>query len=319
MKIGVAPSGRRSAADAVELARIAEGEGLAEVWVSEDYLERGAFAVAGAIAAATSSVSVGLGVINPWTRHVALAAMEAHALDEIAQGRSIVGLGASNEGWMSGRLGIPFRRPIALLQEYSQALRRLLAGERVAEEVAGLLLDAQLDATPARDIPIVWGVKGPRALQLGADEADGLMLSVLSSPGYVRWVRQQYAPAHITAYASFRVDADPAAARESLRGHTARFLGMHGASAITEYAGLDQTLAHQWRERLLSGRDASDLVDDATVSAVTVSGTPDDAAHALLAHRKAGVDSLIVIDDGRTAPAQLVGDLVKVMALAGLS
>src|SRR5690606_36246919 len=112
MRLGVAPSGRRSAADAVELARRAEDAGLDEVWVSEDYLERGSFAVAGAMAAATTRMRVGLGVVNPWTRHIALTAMEAHALDEIADGRSVLGIGASNKRWMQDRLGIPFERPI---------------------------------------------------------------------------------------------------------------------------------------------------------------------------------------------------------------
>lgn len=318
MRLGVAPSGRRSAADAVALARLAEEEGLSEVWVSEDYLERGAFAVAGAMAAATSHVRVGLGVINPWTRHVALAAMEAHALDEIAGGRSILGLGASNAAWMTGRLGIPFERPIAFLGEYSRALRTLLTGERLTTTLNGQHIDAVLDATPSRSIPMVWGVKGPRALRLAAQEADGVMLSVLSSPGYVRWVIGEYAPSSVTAYASFSVNADGSVARERLRAHTAQFLGMHGASAITQHAGLDQNLAAEWRRRLLAGSPAAELVDDATVSAVTISGTPDEAAASLIAYRDAGVDSLIVIDDGSADPADLVRNLVNVAERAGM-
>jgi 5,10-methylenetetrahydromethanopterin reductase len=317
MRIGVAPSGRRSAADAVELARRAEDEGLDEVWVSEDYLERGAFAVAGAMAAATRRMRVGLGVVNPWTRHIALTAMEAHALDEVAEGRSVLGIGASNKGWMQDRLGIPFERPIARLVEYTRGLRTLLAGERLTAEIGGQRIDAALDAHPARDIPIVWGVKGPRALELSG-EADGVMLSVLSSPAYVRWVRESYAPRDTIAYASFAVDADAAVARERLRAHTARFLGMHGPSAITEHAGLGQGLAAEWRERLLAGRDASELVDDAVVAAVTVSGTPDDAAAALLAHRDAGLGSLVVIDDGSADPAELVAGVIDAARRAGL-
>jgi 5,10-methylenetetrahydromethanopterin reductase len=318
VRLGVAPSGRRSAADAVEVARLAEQAGLDEVWVSEDYLERGAFAVAGAMAAVTERIRVGLGVINPWTRHVALTAMEAHALDEIAGGRAVVGLGASNAGWMTGRLGIPFERPISVLAEYTDALRRLLAGDRVAERVQGLALDAALDAHPPRDIPIIWGVKGPRAFELSREHADGVMLSVLSSPEYVAWVKRTYAPAEVTAYASFAVGASRAEAREQLRAHTARFLGMHGASPITARAGIDQELAAELRTGLLAGVPATELVDDDTVGAVTVSGTIDDAAAALLAHRDAGVDALVVIDDGTAEPAGLVDALVEVATRAGL-
>ncbi|WP_110205282.1 LLM class flavin-dependent oxidoreductase [Nocardioides daejeonensis] len=318
MRLGVAPSGRRSAADAVDLARLAERAGLHDVWVSEDYLERGAFAVAGAIAAVTERVRVGLGVVNPWTRHVALMAMEAHALAEVSGGRSVLGLGASNPRWMQEQLGIPFARPIGVLADYTAALRVLLAGERLEGEVLGQQLDCALDAAPAQQVPIVWGVKGPRALAQGAALADGLMLSVLSSPGYVRWVREIYRPSEVTAYASFAVDDTTAGARERLRAHTARYLGMHGASAITEHAGIDQELAAELQRRLRAGEPAADLVDDACVGAVTVSGTVADAAVGLLALRDAGVDSLVVIDDGTAAPEELVSALVRAAREAGL-
>ena len=318
MRIGVAPSGLRSAAGAVRIARQAEDAGLDEVWVSEDYTERGAFAVAGGMAAVTEHVRIGVGVVNPWTRHVVLTAMEAHALDEVAEGRSVIGLGASNAAWMSGRLGIPFERPIAVLAEYSRALRRLLAGERVSEVVHGQRLDVALDARPSRDIPIVWGVKGPRALATGAREADGLFLSVLSSPDYVRWVAAEHGVAELTAYATFSVDSDRAAAVDRLRAHTAKYLGLHGASAITERAGIDQGQAGEIRRRFLAGEPAADLVDDAMVRAVTVSGTIEDAAAAMIAYREAGLASLVIIDDGGTDPEQLVAGVMAAARLAGL-
>src|SRR5690606_30350041 len=141
-----APSGLRSAAGAVQIARQAEEAGLDEVWVSEDYTERGAFAVTGAMAAVTERVRIGIGVVNPWTRHVVLTAMEAQALDEIAGGRSVLGLGASNAGWMTGRLGIEFERPISVLAEYSSTLRRLLSGAHVTDVVQGQQIDTGLDA-----------------------------------------------------------------------------------------------------------------------------------------------------------------------------
>ncbi len=318
MRLGVAPSGRRSAADAVRLARLAEDAGLDEVWVSEDYLERGAFAVAGAMAAATERVGVGLGVVNPWTRHVALTAMESLALAEVAQGRAVVGLGASNAAWMQGRLGIPYERPVSVLTRYTDVLRRLLRGEHVREDVLGDALDCRLEAVPEQPVPLVWGVKGPRALAACGAHADGVMLSVLSSPAYVAWVRAEHGPLRTTAYASFAVADDRATARAQLREHTARFLGMHGASPITACAGVDAVLASALRERLLAGRPGADLVDDATVGKVTVSGTPDDAAAVVRAHRDAGLDSLVVIDDGTADPDRLVTSLVDVASRAGL-
>ncbi|GAB2603520.1 LLM class flavin-dependent oxidoreductase [Pseudactinotalea suaedae] len=318
MRIGIAPSGLRSAAGAVRIARQAEDAGLDEVWVSEDYTERGAFAVTGAMAAVTQRVRIGIGVVNPWTRHVVLTAMEAQALDEIADGRSVLGLGASNAGWMSGRLGIDFERPISVLSDYTAALRRLLAGERVTDLVRGQRLDTALDARPPRTIPLVWGVKGPRALQLGAQEADGLFLSVLSSPEYVRWVATEHGAPELTAYATFSVGPDRASAVDRLRVHTAKYLGLHGASAITEHAGIDQELAATIRRRFLDGEPSAQLVSDAMIRALTVAGTLEDAAARMLAYRDAGLASLVVIDDGGTDPEHLVDGVMAAARLAGL-
>src|SRR5690242_15189784 len=82
MRLGYAPSGRRTGAEAVAIGRAVEETGFAELWLSEDYCERGAFAVAGAVAATTSRLHIGIGVVNPWTRHPALLAMETAGLAE---------------------------------------------------------------------------------------------------------------------------------------------------------------------------------------------------------------------------------------------
>lgn len=319
MRIGFAPAGRRRTSTAVDLARRAEEAGFAEVWVSEDYLERGAFAVAGGIAAATSSVTVGLGVINPWTRHVALAAMESAALDELSKGRLIIGLGASNERWMTDQLGIPFEAPIKHLAEYTAALRTLLSGQRLQAEVGGHRVDAQLSFEPMRrDMAIYLGVKGPRALRVGSELSDGLMLSVLSSPDYIRWVISEYTPKNVTAYVSLSTDADGSAARDRIRSWTGRFLGMHGASAITERAGLSSERAGAFRARLLENRDAADLVDDATLAMFTIAGTPAECATGLERFAAAGVGTLVIMDDGVSDPETLIASIAEPAVIAGL-
>lgn len=321
MRVAYAPAGRRDAATAVALARQAEDLGFAEVWLSEDYLERGAFAVAGAVAAATSRVGIGLGVINPWTRHVALTAMECGALDEVSGGRLTIGIGASNRGWMEGRLGIPFTRPISTLEAYTRALRRLLAGEVVREDVNGLPLDAGLSFTPRRaDVPVYLGVKGERALAVGAQVADGLMLSVLSTPAYVRWIRDRHPrpDLRLTGYAAFSCDEDGALARDRVRSRTARFLGMHGASPITAVPGLAADRAEALRARMLAGQDGADLVDDDLLRTFTLAGTPDEVAAGMTAFAGAGLDTLVVMDDGVSPAAEALARVAACAGAAGL-
>lgn len=313
MRIAFAPAGRRDARTAVQLARRAEDLGFAEVWLSEDYLERGVFAVAGAVAAATERVTVGLGVINPWTRHVALTAMECGALDEVSGGRLVIGLGASNKVWMQDQLGIRYDRPISTLTAFSDDLRALLAGDAAGS--------ARLSFTPVRPHPpVFWGVKGERALAAGAERADGLMLSVLSTPAYVRWIRAQHPRPDLTltGYAAFSCADDPAEAYDRVRSRTARFLGMHGASPITGTAGLDPELAERLRARMLAGQDGADLVDDEVLATFTLAGDPERIAAGMTAFATAGLDTLVVMDDGVGDPMRVLDDAATCAGRAGL-
>jgi 5,10-methylenetetrahydromethanopterin reductase len=318
MRIGFAPAGARDAATAVELARRAEEHGLAELWLSEDYLERAAFAVAGGVAAVTERIEIGIGVINPWTRHVAVTAMECAALAEMARGRLTVGLGASNRAWMENQLGIPFRRPVSALLDFGAALRTLLAGEALDREIADMAVRARLSFNPPAPGPdIVYGVKGEAALRRCAPAADGVMLSVLSSPAYASWVSQEFKPRRLIGYALFSCDADRAVARARIAARTARFLGVHGAAPITALGGVPAAAAAEFRRRLLAGEDAAALVTDAMLDALTVSGSPDDCAAAIDRFAEAGVDSLILSDDGVQDPVSALNAIAAIARRSG--
>jgi alkanesulfonate monooxygenase SsuD/methylene tetrahydromethanopterin reductase-like flavin-dependent oxidoreductase (luciferase family) len=316
MRLGFAPAGSRDASTAVAMAVRAEELGYDQVWVSEDYLERGAFSVAAGVAARTSRVRVGLGVINPWTRHVALTAMECAALDELSGGRLIVGLGASNARWMEGMLGFAFERPVRRLTEYASALRVLLAGAALDEPVGGQHVKASLSFTPLRtDVPIVLGVKGPVALREGAKVADGLMLSVLSSPAYIDWVAGQHPGIPLTAYALTSIAEKPSgtqAAKDLVKPRVATFLGVHGASRIAAAAGVPDDLGREFRRRLLAGDNAVDLVDDELLARVTLAGSADEVTNTISRFAHAGLDVLVAMDDGLTPPEQMVGRLAKI-------
>ncbi|MCG5215779.1 LLM class flavin-dependent oxidoreductase [Streptosporangium soli] len=299
MKLAFSISGQRHAGSAVRVARQAEEAGYDTVWVTEDYCERGAFALAGAIAAATERVRVGIGVVNPWTRHPALIAMELAALEEISEGRAVLGLGASNPRWMTDRLGIPFEKPIGRLTEAVDVVRAFLTGEEVRFDGEHFQIAAGLAFTPPRTRPpIVLGVKGPRAVAMAAGRADGLLLSILSSPPYVASVRERVGPAmELAAYVALSVDPDVSLARDRVRPMVATYLGVHGEHEITRTAGLAAELCAAFREGWLAGSPRVDLVDDDLVDLFTVAGTSGDAARSLSRLAEAGLDVAVVRDD----------------------
>ena len=307
MKLAFSVSGHRPSRSAVEAAVAAEQAGFDEVWVTEDYVERGAFALAGAIAQATSRIQVGIGVVNPWTRHPVVLAMEFATLDELSGGRAIAGLGASNERWMTGQLGIPFDRPLSRLAESVTLVRALLSGEPVRHEGDAYTVDSRLSFRPLRpDLPIVLGVKGPRAIELAARTADGVLLSFLAGPEYVRLVRATVGPdVRLAGYVGLSVDASSAAeARDRIRPLVARFLGIHGDHLITRSAGLSPSSCEEFRAGLVAGAPRVDLVTDELLDRLVAAGTPADVAAAFGRLAAAGLDVAVVRDDPAVEPEE---------------
>jgi len=267
----------------------------------EDYFRPGAYALAAAAAAVSERSVIGLGVVNPYTRHPALVAMETATLAAIAPGRVVLGLGSSNRHWIEHQMGIPFKTPLRGLRESVDIVRRLLDGERVAH--AGELFaanDVALEAPPPMRVPIMLGVKGPRALALAAEIADGVQCSILASPAHVRRVRATARRApddfKITAYVPVAVADDGDRARAWLRPLVAHYLGLLHGQSILEDAGIPAAQTQPFREAFLAGRTATaDLVTDEFLDAVAIAGTPTECRAALARWAAAGLDAVVAV------------------------
>lgn len=296
---GVALTAHDGPARVADWARAAERAGLGSVWIIEDYFHPGAFALAGAAAAATERIAVGLGVVNPYTRHPALLAMETAALAGIAGGRAVLGLGSSNRRWIEEQMGMPFRAPLAAVRESVEIVRRLLAGERVTCRGRCFTLDdVALEWTPKEPVPVLLGVKGPQALRLAGEVADGVHCSVLASPAHVRRVRRTTARSdgfRVVAYVLTSVGDDGGRARDAVRPLVARYLGLLHGQSILQDAGLGPERTRPFRDALDRGAPAAALVDDAILDAVAVAGTPAHCARQLERWAEAGLDTPIAV------------------------
>jgi 5,10-methylenetetrahydromethanopterin reductase len=298
--LGVALLGHGVPARTVDWARAAERAGLGSLWVIEDYFHPGAYAIAAAAAAVTERIVIGLGVVNPYTRHPALVAMETAALAGMAPDRVVLGLGSSNRKWIEAQMAIPFKTPLRGLREGVEIVRRLLDGQRVTctGEVFSVH-DVALEAPPPAPVPILLGVKGPRALALAAEAADGVLCSILASPEHVRRVRATTAGAgrafKVIAYVPIAVSADGAQARAWMRPLVAGYLGvLHGQSILAD-ARLDAARTQPLRDALLARREAAALVTDDMLDAVAVAGTPAQCRAALGRWAEAGLDGVVAV------------------------
>ncbi|WP_028803077.1 LLM class flavin-dependent oxidoreductase [Streptomyces sp. 142MFCol3.1] len=171
------------------LARLADSEGLEELWLWEDCFLEGGVSAASAALAWTERLRVGVGLLPVPLRNVAVTAMEAATLHRLFPGRAVLGVGHGVQDWM-GQVGARAESPVTLLREHLQALRALLRGERVTTDGRYVKLDGvALDWPPAEAPEVFTGATGPRTLRLAGEAADGTILTASTTPEGVRRAR----------------------------------------------------------------------------------------------------------------------------------
>lgn len=285
----------------IEYARLAEELGFAACWVPEDYFFRGAFTIASALACSTSRIRIGLGVVNPFTRHPALIAMEFAALTELAPGRTILGIGAGVKAWID-QMGLAAPRPGAAIEEAVEVIRRLLRGEKVT--FAGKVFHTDRIGlsfkSPQAEIPIYLGVLGARNLAMAGRIADGVMLSALTSPAYARFAVEKIQAAAQSAGRKLKLGAflltsiseDERAAREAIKPLLAVLISLMAAQPpiplFTE-EGMDPDELRRFAETYARGELPVRLVTDSIIDTFAIAGGPERCGAALQKIIDAGV------------------------------
>jgi F420-dependent oxidoreductase-like protein len=145
-----------------------------------------------ALAAATSRVTCGSLVYCAGYRHPAVLANAMATLDQLANGRVVLGLGA---GWLQGEFaayGLPFDSPgtrLRMLDEYVQCVRGLLTEERTTFDGDFFhLRDAQCEPKPVQArLPIWIGGGGEKlTLRIAAQHADGWNVPFIAPDEWAR-------------------------------------------------------------------------------------------------------------------------------------
>src|SRR5690606_14970930 len=95
---------------------------LPEVWGYE------VFSLLTEIALNTKRIKLGTGIANVYSRSPALLAMQAATLQEISNGRLILGVGTSGKNVIEGLHGRPFSKPLSQTQDVIRVVKTLLSG-----------------------------------------------------------------------------------------------------------------------------------------------------------------------------------------------
>ncbi|HWI42170.1 MAG TPA: LLM class F420-dependent oxidoreductase [Nocardioides sp.] len=181
MPLVYAGNPRESADQVVAL----EKAGLDTVWVAEPY-GFDAPTLMGYLAAKTETVEIGAAILNVYSRTPGALLQTAAGLDNVSNGRAILGLGASGPQVIEGFHGMPYTRPLGRTREVIDVIRMGLRREPLAydgrdiklplPEGQGLGLGKPLKLLnkPERaDLPIWVAALGDKNVEMTAEVADG--------------------------------------------------------------------------------------------------------------------------------------------------
>jgi F420-dependent oxidoreductase-like protein len=159
----------------IHSAQHAEGLGFDSIWIPEAWAYE-QFQLLTELALKTTTLKLATGIANVYSRSPGLLAMSAATLDEISEGRAIIGLGTSGKLVIENFHGVPYAKPLTRLRDTIRILRALWAGQRLTPELTSLF-DARhfkLEMTPARkNIPIYVASLQDKAIESIGAMADG--------------------------------------------------------------------------------------------------------------------------------------------------
>src|SRR3954468_13166554 len=177
-----------SGQDQLEIVQTAETLGYDSVWTAEAYGSDAA-TILGWIAGQTSKIKIGSAIFQIPGRSPAMTAMTAATLDQISDGRMLLGIGSSGPQVSEGWHGVRFAHQLARTREYVAIVRMALARERVefhGEHFELPLPDGpgkalKLTISPVQEsIPIYLAAIGPKNTALAGEIADGWIPTLLS-------------------------------------------------------------------------------------------------------------------------------------------
>jgi 5,10-methylenetetrahydromethanopterin reductase len=165
----------------VEVVQQAEAFGFDSVWTADVQLSmKDCYSALTLCAVNTSTIQLATGVTNPITRHPSTIANAFTALDEISNGRALIGIGT---GW-TGVYPIGLKpASIQQLEDAIMTIRRLCSGE----EVEGGEKGPYRMVTARGPIPIYIAANQPRMLQLSGRVADGVILMGGANEEFTSW------------------------------------------------------------------------------------------------------------------------------------
>ena len=343
--IGVLQLSMEPVHETVAMAKACEQAGFDTFWIAEAYPwwrkhgfeARSSTAILAVIASQTKRIKLGWGIISPYTRHPVQIAMEARVMQELAEDRFLLGLGASKifmkeigegEGEKVG--------PATVMRESIEIVRGVLGGDGFqyrgkvfAADVPPMKAEA---ASPHGVPPIFVAATGPVLQKMSGSVGDGLLTASITTPAFVRYSRKNMEegarkggkdPAKLVLGSVIvgSIARDSSKGKEGAREQAAMYLANKvqnikgSADVLLECAGLTFEELQPIADAMEKGgrKAAARAVTDEILRKVSaIAGTPEECIERIEEYRAAGCTHIMleIWGDDRTGQAKLFGDAV---------
>ncbi len=177
-RLGICFSGGLNATQIVNCVKLAEELGYESAWVAEGH-GGDQFAILAACATATSRIQLGTAITSAFVRSAPTIAMAAMTVDQLSQGRFILGIGSSHKVQVEPEHGQVYTKPLTRVRETVELVRALMADGNVHYHGQTLKIDQfELWFTPHRKrLPIYLSAVFPKMTELTGEIGDGLILT----------------------------------------------------------------------------------------------------------------------------------------------
>jgi F420-dependent oxidoreductase-like protein len=326
--------------DRLTYALEAERLGVESIWSAEAWGYDAVTPLA-YLAAKTSRLRLGTGIIQIGSRTPAMIAMTALTMASLSNQRFLLGLGVSGPQVMEGWHGVRFARPLQRTRETIDIVRMIVRGERLTYE--GEIYHLPLPggegkaliaaAQPCPHLPIYLATLGPKNLELTGELADG-------------WLGTSFIPEHA------RMFLDPIEVGAQRAGRSLADLDIQVGAGVVQFSddlerlipprkpGLAFTLGamgsrkHNFYNEVFRRAGYADLalrvqdlwlnrqreaaialIPDELILKTNLLGTRESVRERLKVYQQAGVNTISVAPEGQTIDERLavLGQLLELV------
>ena len=297
-------------------ARAMDDAGMDTIWLAEAYpwwrkhgMEaRSSTVVSALIARETKRLTVGWGIISPFTRHPVQVAMDARVVQEAAgPERFILGFGTSKI--FLNNAGMQTNKTLGPMRDAVRIVRGVLGGEPfdyIGSTWSASVPGLQAEAHTPREVPPVYvAATAPKMQALAGELADGCLTPSITTPAFVRYTCEQVkADIDIGCTIVSSIDATD---RDKGRDGAREIAGMYlankvqniqgSADTLLDLAGIEQDEIRPVAEAMEQGGRlaAKAKVTDALLDKCKpIAGTPDECIAAIEEYRDAGCTHIML-------------------------